>query len=230
MNRAAAEAIRKKITIDWPRIQDEQAKKLLIRTAKEGNAETLREQRQRNGYTPDFIAYANTPSNTNIDAVIIPGPIVFTYRYHREIISEALRELRAASPFVSGDYIRSHLLFVNGVQFDELPQVKSGDVVMIANTQPYARRLEIGKTKSGRAFILQVPDRIYERVARNLKSRYRQVAQITFGYTDLPGSFIARGKLSPTYGVMGKGGSVSQRARRQRTGAIRYPSIKIEVM
>jgi hypothetical protein len=54
--------------------------------------------------------------------------------------------------------------------------------VVISNPVPYARKIEIGKTRSGRPFVIQVPPRIYERAAMALRSKYRNVASIRFTY------------------------------------------------
>ena len=40
------------------------------------------------------------------------------------------------------------------------------------NTVPYARKIEIGKTESGRDFVIQVPNRIYERTANDAQARF----------------------------------------------------------
>lgn len=191
----------------------------------------MRDQRSRTGVAPDWDAYANRPGNP-VGSVVLPGPIVFRYRYGREVVDQVLRALRAASPVSSGDYVRSHTLFVNGTAVDRLPNnLKASDEVMIANPIPYARRIEVGKTKSGRPFVIQVPDRIYERVARGAVARkYSQVARLVFTYVDL-GAGATKGKLSASYGYVGKAGVVTQRRRRQRAGArIASPAIVVETL
>lgn len=231
MTRASLEAFRRKITVDWPAQQERAAKAHLIATARTGHARIMREQEARAGYKPDWDAYANRPGNTILESVVLPGPIVFRYRYHREIVSEAIKALRAASPFVSGTYVRSHEIFVDGVRVDELPRtMRTGAQIMIVNVAPYARRIEIGKTKAGRTFVIQVPDRIYERAAQRMRSKYKNIGDIRFNYVDLPAGYIAKGKLSPTYGVKTKGELITQRKRRQKAGVqIKYPAIFVEV-
>lgn len=216
MARAQAEAFKRIVTVGWPAHQAAAAKAHLIATARAGHAKIMGDAQMR-GSKPDFDAYANTPLQTNIDAVILPGPIVYRYRYIREVVAEAIRQLRAASPISSGAYARSHQIFVDGVPVDALPMnLKATADVMIANTVPYARRLEVGKTKSGRAFLISVPNRIYERTARKLKAKYGQVAKIESTFVSLPGAYAL--KRIPT-----------GRARRGRGAgsAVTFPAIRI---
>lgn len=183
MSSSAIQALRRTVTVAWRKDQVFGATALLLKVARDGHAEIMR--RQGN---PQFEVYANRPGNSNLDSVVLPGPIVYKYSNLRELVQFALDELRKASPSVSGDYVRSHMLFVNGVPVDVLPvDMKPSDEIMIANPVPYARKLEIGKTKNGRDFLISVPNRIYERVVKNkLVPRYRNVAKITFGYATLP--------------------------------------------
>jgi len=192
VGRQQAEAFKQLVTVGWPAKQDAAAKAHLIATARAGHAKIMGAAQMR-GSKPDWDAYANQPLQTNIEAVILPGPIVYRYRYIREIVAEAIRQLRAASPVASGAYVRSHKIFVNGSPVDVLPMnLKASDDVMIANTVPYSRRLEVGKTKSGRDFLISVPNRIYERTARKLKSKYGQLAKIESTFVNLPGAYSLR--------------------------------------
>jgi hypothetical protein len=163
---------------------DAEAKAHLLKTARDGHAGIM--QRQRN---PSFEAYANQPGNRNLDSVVLPGPIVYNYSNIKRIVEDALDELRKASPVASGDYVRSHTVYVNGVEVAAIPEtISPSDEIMIANPVPYSRKLEIGKTESGRDFLVSVPNRIYERTAKNiLIPRYRNVAKITITFGTVPG-------------------------------------------
>lgn len=231
MPNPSLESFRRTVTEAWPKKQDADARKHLIKVASDGHDRIMREQTVRAGYAPDWSAYANRPGHP-ISSVVLPGPIVFNYRYHREIADQVLRALREASPVVKGDYVRGHSLYVNRVATDTLPKdFKVSDEVVISNPIPYARRIEIGRTKSGRPFVIQVPDRIYERVAKGpLARRYAKVARLRFVYLDLSG-YVSKGKLSATYGRIGAGGLLSQIKRRQRAGTrVMAPAIFIEVI
>lgn len=222
---SAIQAFRRTVTVDWPKGMESAAKAMLIKTAREGHAAIMSKQGN-----PAFEVYANRPGNPNIESVVLPGPIVYKYSNIRSIVELALDELRKASPVVSGDYARSHMLFVNGMKVETLPtDIKPSDEIMIANPVPYARRIEIGKTKAGRDFVVQVPNRIYERVVKNvLAARYRNVAKITFGYVTVPEAYryrkdnAARSRVNGRWYV-----SPTQRKDRAAGAVVQSPAIFI---
>lgn len=220
------------VRVKWPAHLQSTAKAHLLRVARDGHAKIMADAVKRSGTAPDFEAYANKPGNTNLASVRLPGPIVYLYRYRAEMIVEALRALREASPVVSGRYRNSHTLYVNGVAVVGIPRsLAPTDEVFISNPVPYARRLEIGRTTSGRSFVLQVQPRIYERVAKNiLIPKYRSAAKISFGYVSLPGAYRIKGALPSHYRTdIAPEGRV--RKRRQKVGeAIRAPAIIFEVL
>lgn len=228
MTRQSLAALRRTITVEWPQQRDRDAKALLIRVARDGIDRIVREQTSRAGIPPSVDAYANQPGRP-IEQVVLPGPIVARFGYFREIVEYGLDELRRASPVQSGRYRDSHVVLVNGQQVDVVPnRLKDTDVIALVNPVPYARRLEIGKTKSGRDFVLQVPNRIYERVAKQkLIPRYRNVASISFGYLELTGAHVIKGRLPSHYGI----GGGNKRKRRQQIGKpIKAPAIFIKAL
>jgi hypothetical protein len=227
-----AASLRRITTVDWPKSTERNAKAHLIRTARTGHQNIMSDAAAK-GLVPSWEAYANSPGNKDLASVKLPGPIVFNYRYLSDVVQVALDELRKMSPVQSGDYVRSHTLFVNGSPVDAVPKnLKAGDQIYIANPIVYARRIEVGMTKSGRPFVLQVEPRIYERVAKRvLIPRYRNQAKITFGYVSLSGSYTVKGGLSSHYGTgkaAGPRGGGTMRKRRQKVGsAVNAPAIFI---
>lgn len=207
----ALQAIRRVVTVEWPKKAEAGARAHLLRTARAGHLRIMADAAAQ-GQVPTWEAYANTPGNKNLESVKLPGPIVYRYRYFSDIVRVALDALERASPVISGDYVRSHTVYINGAATETLPnRLRLGDTVMIANPVPYARKIEIGKTKAGRAFVIQVPNRIYERVAKTvLVPLYRNVAKVTFTYVTLPGA-----------------GTVARKGRRKRE-TLRSPAIIIE--
>jgi hypothetical protein len=185
----AVEAFRRTITVAWPRQMDAEAKALLLKTARDGHAGIM--QRQRN---PSFAAYANRQGNRNLDSVVLPGPIVYNYSNIKRIVEDALDELRKASPLESGDYARSHTIYVNGIAVETVPDtISPSDEIMIASPLPYSRKLEIGKTESGRDFLISVPNKIYQRVAKQiLIPRYRNVVKIRDTFITAPGGGVLK--------------------------------------
>lgn len=221
------QAFRRTVTITWPKNAKEDARKALKRIALEGHQKIMQEQTARSGYAPDFDFYANYPGNRNLDSVVLPGPIVYRYNYLKEICNVALKELRAASPVRSGLYRDSHTLYINGVSVTNAPpNLKASDEIYIANPTAYARRLEVGKTESGRPFVIQVPPNIYERVRQKLIARFGRVANFSMTYITAPQAYTIKGALPSHY--IAKGGV--RRKRRQSAGsAVRSPAILISV-
>lgn len=186
MASAALQSFRRIITVEWPKHQQQGAKALLLRVARNGHARIMGEATARVGYAPQWEAYANRSGNANLDSVILPGPIVYRYRYFTEIAEVVLAALQRLSPVRSGLYAKSHTIYVDGTPVARAPRTLTQEII-ISNPVPYARKLEIGKTKSGRAFVIQVPNRIYERVASALRSRYGKVAKVKFAYIRIAG-------------------------------------------
>lgn len=232
MPSAALQAIRQTVKVQWPQSCERGAKAHLIRTARAGHARIMGDAR-RMGFQPAWVAYANHPGNRDIASVKIPGPIVYEYKYFADVVQFALDALRKASPVRSGDYVGSHTLYVNGQPVDAIPaRLSASDEIWIANPVPYARRLEIGKTKAGRDFVIQVPNRIYERVAKQVVlPRFRNSAKVSFGYVTIPNAHVIKGGLSSHYATgraAGKRGGGTMRKRRQRVGEmVRAPAIFI---
>jgi len=225
MATASLQAFRRVTTVAWPQHIQTNARALLVRVAKQGHAKIMAAAAS-NGLYPTWEAYANTPGNSNIDNVVLPGPIVYLYHYVTDVAEFALTELQKNSPVRSGRYAKSHTIYLNGQPVARAPKMlKRGDEILITNPVPYARRLEIGKTESGRDFVIQVPPRIYERTAKKLKAKYGKVVKITFTYVNVPNAHVITGGLPLHY--VGKGG-VRRRRRQQVGSTITAPAIIIE--
>jgi len=178
--------IRRTVTIDWPKKVETDGKALLIDTAHNGHKQILADDAAK-GLYPTWEAYANHPGNSNLESVVLPGPIVYNYRYLVDLIEFALDELRRQSPVSSGNYKRSHTVYVNDQPVgDTIPKtISASDQIYIANPVPYARRLEVGKRRNGAPFVIQVPNHIYERVAQMVEAEGKGRAKIRMGYVDL---------------------------------------------
>lgn len=110
------------------------------------------------------------------------------------------RKLIERSPVQSGAYRDGHILLADGVEVGTAVQVAAGAIVPMAhsyefiNPVPYARRLEIGRTKAGRSFVLQVPNRIYQRTAKEAAEKFGIKA--FFKYRFMPGAYRISGKMA----------------------------------
>lgn len=103
-----------------------------------------------------------------------------------EVLAWIAKELLDRSPVVSGAYRDAHTLYADqsvvmaASEVSDDADVPDAEEYSFTNTTPYARKIEIGKTKAGRDFVIQVPNRIYERVAQDAQARFRGAAEISF--------------------------------------------------
>ena len=227
----AATALRRTVEIDWPKHAKDGARTHLIAVARAGHAKIMSDAARNGGMVPTFEAFAGAPGKP-IEQVDPPREaIVYRYFYGRELLRVAMNELRRASPFFTGAYARAHTLFVNGVAVADIPKdIKAGAELFIANPVPYSRRLEIGKTKSGRDFVVSVPNRIYQRTAEKIAKRYVDVARVWFAYVDIAGAYKTKGKLPTHYAAKANYQGISKmRRRNQKPGSqIQAPALHIK--
>jgi len=137
------------------------------------------------------------------------GKIVFEFELVNDVLQWIMAALIERSPHRSGNYIRGHRLFADGREITPVGEAPIAAEYSISNMVPYARKLEIGKTQSGRDFLISVPNRIYERTAKDARARFGNVANIGFTY---------RGMVAGGY-VGGRAGNKSK---------IRYPTITVK--
>lgn len=136
------------------------------------------------------------------------GIAVFTFSYLSEIAKFALSVLREISPVDRGSpkreangivYRDNHNVYVDGVLIESLSSIGAADRVVIANTLPYARRLELpskwrhGPLKGqprGWSIQPQVPqpaDSIYQHAAATVRRRYGNMATVESTWVGLAG-------------------------------------------
>ena len=115
------------------------------------------------------------------------GTIVAEWELMTDVLRWIAATLEERSPVLSGNYKRNHILFADGQPVPRGAQIPEADEYRFSNLVPYARRIEIGKTKAGRAFVVQVPNRIYERTAQDAKARFGNMAEIFFTYRGVVG-------------------------------------------
>jgi hypothetical protein len=131
---------------------------LLAKTAKQALAEA-----QAEGVAPDrYIRSVNGRIGAAEESVIPPGPIVYTFNWLPEVAAYALAFAEERSPVLSGRFKKSWFVMVNGAAVTDLEAIPLDAEVIVTNDQPYARRIEVGKTEAGRSFVVRVPPGIVE--------------------------------------------------------------------
>jgi hypothetical protein len=120
------------------------------------------------------------------------GVIIFEWEIVADVLVAIGQMLIDRSPVVSGAYRRSHTLFADGREVAINAQVPPAQEYVFINPVPYARKIEVGQTKAGRAFVIQVENHIYERTARDANARFGNIAKIAFAYRSLVGGPIGQ--------------------------------------
>lgn len=120
------------------------------------------------------------------------GVIIAEWELFFEVLPWIAKTLRERSPRVSGRYLRGHKAFADGAEFTDLTKPPPAKEYTFVNIVPYSRKLEIGKTQSGRPFVIQVPNRIYETVAKDARARFGRIADISFNYRQPVGAYQSR--------------------------------------
>ncbi len=235
MASSSLRAFQERITVDVRGLIAEDARRLLIETARAGHQQTLQRQQARGGgVSPTSRQIVNGIEGQPLEAAELPNPITFIYDYRREVAIEALKAVIRNSANRSGAYRRSHFIMVNGAEVQELGNLAPGDEIVVTNDRPYTRRLEIGLKRDGSPFVAQMEYRMYEQTAERLAQRYRNVARVTFNYIDLKNPYRLKGSQRKRRFLRNREGrltrivtSASIPADRRAGEPIRYPAIII---
>jgi hypothetical protein len=113
------------------------------------------------------------------------GQIVTEFELVGDVLKWIANELAERSPVRKGDYLRGHKVFADGVEIDVSAVIPDADEYIFTNVVPYARKIEIGKTRSGRAFVIQVAPRIYEVVAQAARRRFGNIIRVRYSFRDI---------------------------------------------
>lgn len=140
------------------------------------------------------------------------GIIVFEFELLTDVLRWIGRELVLRSPVRSGAYAKGHTLFADGSEIAIGERMPMADEYSFTNLVPYARKIEIGKTRSGRSFTIQVANRIYERTAKDARARFGNIAKIEFTFRGIVGGAQINPRLAAG-------------SRQHNKSALRFPTI-----
>lgn len=140
--------------------------------ARSRNADVMRTSPRPLG----FVRHVDGIEGAAEEAVQPGGVIVYDYDRLDLVLAAALDTLRELSPVAMGDYVRSHTVFLNSRAVDDVKAWRRGDEIAIANTMPYARKIERGRGG------YRAHPHVYEQASRLLDRRFGSIAHIAFGY------------------------------------------------
>lgn len=166
----------------------------------------------------------------------VGGSIIVEWELIGDVMIWIGRTLRDRSPVgPSGKYRDSHTLFADSKEVPIGADVPIASEYVFLNPVPYARKVEIGKTKSGRDFVISVPNRIYERTAKDAQARFGNMANIKFSYR-APEDFgilayvrVVRTTGRDKKGRITSGQSASNAAAAAHERSLRVPAIVITI-
>jgi len=158
------------------------------------------------------------------------GSIIVEWELVGDVLGWIAQTLYDRSPVISGDYRDGWTLLADGQVIAVGGQIPAAEVYTFVNVVPWARKIEVGKTKSGRNFVIQVPNKIAERTAKDAASRFGNIARIRSVWISLANAYtLKQNQASRSFagGVL----RVSKRQRQDRVAgsAITYPAITVSL-
>ena len=170
--------------------------------------EVLTEERAK-GFRPAVTLVDGSPSKP-VHKVNPLGTIEFIAKAPmKDILLETYNGILGRSPVLTGDYKRSHYVFLNGRQvatdlasleawLNSNPTFEEKDLIRFVNIQPYARKLELlgvtgqrqqsrtvksrNKNRAASGATYRVPNGTYFLTARSIRSKYKRNSIIRFSF------------------------------------------------
>jgi hypothetical protein len=103
------------------------------------------------------------------------GVVVVEFELLNDTLAWIADQLIAYSPVKTGKYKKSHTLFADGTEVEIGAVIPTASEYIFLNTQPYSRKLEMGRSS-------QAPQGVYQAVATLARRRFGNVAKISFAY------------------------------------------------
>jgi|SRR5215218_10721507 len=172
--------------------------------------------------SPVYERIVNSRVGAAEETVVPPGPIVYVFSWWPTVIRFALDYLERRSPRLSGEYIASHTVMVNGRVVTDYTRIGAADQVVIVNTTPYARKAEMGGMK------MLVPDGIMEDAVSVLAKEFggrKGPLAVDRRFINLPNGYILKGRFRRGH----KAKARTALARDTKAGArMTYPAVVMD--
>lgn len=155
------------------------------------------------------------------------GIIIAEWRLVGDVLQWIMTTLRERSPVQSGDYRKGHIMLADGAEADPYNPPMATQFTFL-NTVPYSRKIEIGKTESGRDFVIQVENRIYIRTGEDAKAKFGNIAKIRTGF-ESSSYLLKQNQVSRSFAGGIKRISARQRPDRVAGAAVSAPAIYVTI-
>lgn len=151
-----------------------------------------RSQRDEVAARNNEIAGRVLPFSTTVDGVagasedrVGPnGRIAYEWSLTGGVVDAIYEMIVQASPFRSGRYAHSHMIFADGVRV-ESPDIDAREWVIVSAV-PYARKIERGES-------IFAPHGVYQAVAAVAKARFGNAAVVKFTYRAVQDAALVEG-------------------------------------
>jgi hypothetical protein len=169
-----------------------QMHRALVSTAKREHGRVMATDPRPASFTRIVDGHEGAPE----EAVRPAGVIVYRYPRLELVAQYAMEVLFDLSPVLSGEYRNSHMLLVDGSPVASLKGWRPGQEIVISNTVPYSRKIEIGKMR------MRVPgtDMVYQQARRKVMARYGNLAKVEFTYRGIVGGVQVNQAAAGSFG------------------------------
>jgi hypothetical protein len=168
------------------------------------------------GASRTYEVFVNGRRGASENTVQAPGPIVYVFSNWPLIINVALDELRKRSPKRSGRYMDSFIVLANQSVTTDYASIPGDAEVIITNTQPYVRRIEVGANRSK-------GKRMFDLTKAALNRRFKDAFRSETKFLNIQGG------VAPGVPYILKH-SAGRRRDRQAGQPISYPAIVINMV
>lgn len=172
---------------------------LIAQVAREKLGEAQQQNQRVLGRVPDHETIVNGRRGVPLETAHPDrGVIVFKFELISQVVAWIYAELVRRSPIGpaggAGTFKDQHVILADGVQVLPNEALPAAAEVVILNTTPYARKLEIGTTQSGRPFVINAEPRLYDTVSHEAAARFSNVAKISYTFRPLQGGAKIRAR------------------------------------
>lgn len=167
--------------------------------------------------TPDYERFVNGRAGAVEESVELPGPITYVFTNWTLAVETALAELIRRVPRKSGRYSRSFIVISGGAEVTDYDDIAPGGEVVILNSQPYTRKMEVGENGEG-------GDRHFDLARGAFNRRFSGAFRATVQFLKVSGG------LRPDMPYILKQGGRSRRKDRQAGQPITYPALILKAV
>lgn len=210
-----------RLTVRARDLTAQQTEALLEATAHKEQRRVLTEQSARAGIAPTTETVVDRVRGAPIEAATEKSTILIEFGYLREIAQWIIDWLAAKAGKRSGAYADSFRLYVGGVEASLSAIRHDTREFVVLNTRPYARRLEIGKVRTG--------PRIGQPFAI-LQERYFVKSIVVHGQARYGNMVRMRHTLLPIEGGYRLKRAQGKRKDRQVGAEMLYPAIRVTAL